>query len=90
MEAVKAKWSPGVRRLVVDDNQMNLDVVEQILTNNGAVVTTACSGTKAIDALKDATNSFDVVLMDVQMPEMDGQKPRHLYANNCILKSFLS
>ncbi|GGB77099.1 hypothetical protein GCM10011607_41640 [Shewanella inventionis] len=72
MEAIKAKWLPGVRILVVDDNQMNLDVVEQILTNNGAVVTTACSGTKAIDALKDAMNSFDVVLMDVQMPEMDG------------------
>ncbi|MCT8985788.1 response regulator [Shewanella phaeophyticola] len=72
MEAIKAKWLPGVRILVVDDNQMNLDVVEQILINNGAVVTTACSGTKAIDALKDAMNSFDVVLMDVQMPEIDG------------------
>ncbi|MDD8059596.1 CHASE domain-containing protein [Shewanella sp. ER-Te-42B-Light] len=72
MEAVKAKWLPGVRILVVDDNQMNLDVVEKILANNGAAVTTANSGTKAIDALKDANNDFDVVLMDVQMPEMDG------------------
>ncbi|WP_268244297.1 CHASE domain-containing protein [Shewanella saliphila] len=72
MEAIKAKWLPGVNILVVDDNQMNLDVVEQILTNNGALVTTANSGAKAIDALKDVSNDYDVVLMDVQMPEMDG------------------
>lgn len=72
MEAIKAKWLPGVRILVVDDSLMNLDVVEKILTKNGASVTTACSGTEAIEALKHAKDYYDVVLMDVQMPVMDG------------------
>ncbi|WP_413701932.1 response regulator [Psychromonas sp. KJ10-10] len=72
MEAIKAKWLPGVRILVVDDSLMNLDVVEKILTNNGASVTTASSGTEAIETLKNAQDYYDVVLMDVQMPVMDG------------------
>ena len=72
MEAIKAKWLPNVRILVVDDSQLNLEVVEKILTKNGAIVTTANSGILAIEYLEKQHDQFDVVLMDIQMPEMDG------------------
>lgn len=72
MEAIKAKWLPNINILVVDDSQLNLEVVEKILTNNGAIVTTANSGIEALAYLEKQHDQFDVVLMDIQMPEMDG------------------
>ena len=71
-EAVKARWLPGVRVLVVDDSSINLEVVSNILQRNGAVVTTADSGEAALLQLEAAPDGFDAVLMDVQMPRMDG------------------
>lgn len=71
-EAVKARWLPEVRVLVVDDSEMNLDVVGELLRRNGALVTTAASGEEALDKLSAAPGSFDAVLMDVQMPGIDG------------------
>lgn len=71
-EAVKARWLPGVRVLVVDDSSINLDVVGLMLSRNGALVTTANSGEEALAALAASPEAFDVVLMDVQMPGIDG------------------
>jgi PAS domain S-box-containing protein len=71
-EAVKARWLPGVRVLVVDDSSINLEVVAKILDRNGAVVTTADSGVAALGHLEAAPDGFDAMLMDVQMPRMDG------------------
>ncbi len=59
----------GIRVLVVDDNAMNLQVASELLGAVGASVTVADSGQAAIDALHAP---FDLVLMDVQMPDMDG------------------
>ncbi len=72
IESIKAKWLPDISVLVVDDSELNLEVVETILTRNGAKVTTANSGLKALEHLKNTPDQFDVVLMDVQMPVMDG------------------
>jgi PAS domain S-box-containing protein len=72
IETLKAKWLPNVRILVVDDSEINLEVVGSILTRNGAHVQTADSGAKALALLKENNNAFDIVLMDVQMPVMDG------------------
>jgi signal transduction histidine kinase/CheY-like chemotaxis protein len=55
--------------LIVDDNQMNRDLASMILTAENRV-TTAGNGLEALQAL--ASTSFDAVLMDVQMPIMDG------------------
>jgi nitrogen fixation negative regulator NifL len=61
----------GLRILVVDDNEVNRDVASMLLEEWHAV-TTAGNGLEALQALANAP--FDIVLMDVQMPVMDGLK----------------
>lgn len=60
----------GKKILVTDDNEMNQLVAATILQNFGAEITEAFNGIEAIEKIKN--NSYDLVLMDVQMPEMDG------------------
>ncbi|HEU4621582.1 MAG TPA: ATP-binding protein, partial [Burkholderiaceae bacterium] len=62
----------GVRVLIVDDSDINLDVARRILETHGALVTTRGNGLEAVELLKSGEHAFDVVLMDVQMPVMDG------------------
>ncbi len=69
---LKAQQRPAIKGLcilVVDDNEVNRDVASMTLAEDHAV-TTACNGLEALTAL--AVRNFDVVLMDVQMPLMDG------------------
>jgi PAS domain S-box-containing protein len=61
-----------IRILVVDDNAINLEVAKRILQLQGAVVSLASDGQKAVDMLMEQPNAYDAVLMDIQMPEMDG------------------
>ena len=56
--------------LVAEDNPVNQRVVQRILERNGHRVTLASTGKEALDALD--RRAFDIVLMDVQMPEMNG------------------
>jgi PAS domain S-box-containing protein len=60
----------GLRVLVVDDIAMNRDVAESFLRSSGHSVTCVAGGVEAIAAV--ATGTYDIVLMDVRMPEMDG------------------
>ncbi|MDZ5633782.1 response regulator [Janthinobacterium sp. GMG1] len=62
----------GVRVLVVDDSEINRDVVRHILCDQGAVPSFACDGRQALDWLLAHPADVDIVLMDVQMPVMDG------------------
>ncbi|NTW98670.1 MAG: response regulator [Geobacteraceae bacterium] len=61
----------GARVLVVEDNIINQQVAREILEQAGMVVTIAENGLKAVEFVA-AGELFDAVLMDVQMPEMDG------------------
>ncbi len=60
----------GVHVLLVEDNDMNRYIAGQSLKHFGCVVTEAFNGKDAIDKLN--RGSFDVILMDIQMPVMDG------------------
>jgi CheY-like chemotaxis protein len=60
----------GARILLVEDNEINQQVAKEILEGAGLIVTIANNGQEAVDAVKTAV--YDVVLMDVQMPVMDG------------------
>jgi CheY-like chemotaxis protein len=75
-------YSPKI--LLVDDNQVNRKVASEILLKSGCEVITADSGAKAI-AIFGEKHDFDVIFMDIQMPEMDGiettKKMRQLYGN---------
>ncbi len=62
----------GLRVLVADDVEVNLLVAEQMLASRGAEVATAADGHQALRALAAAPGGYDVVLMDVQMPGLDG------------------
>ncbi|GAB6110270.1 response regulator [Desulfomicrobium salsuginis] len=61
------------RVLLVDDSEFNLDVIGSVLSAAGVEVVTAGSGVEALDLLASA-QTFDVVLLDVQMPRMDGRE----------------
>ncbi len=73
-------WSPataqsrlaGMRILVAEDNEVNRLVLDEILTQEGAQLKLAANGRLAVEAAAAAPGAYDLVLMDVQMPEMDG------------------
>ncbi|MDM8524031.1 ATP-binding protein [Desulfococcaceae bacterium HSG8] len=73
MEICDAKLS-NIRVLLVEDNVINQEVTTEILRDFGVEVETASDGKKAIELLcREMTpHPYDIVLMDIQMPEMDG------------------
>ena len=63
----------GKRVLLVEDNLINMEIAEMILTQLGFTVETASNGKEAVDMVSaSAPNCYDAVLMDIQMPVMDG------------------
>ncbi len=62
----------GMHVLVVDDSAMNRDLVQRALALEGAEATLAADGQQAIELLRGRPRAFDAVLMDVQMPVLDG------------------
>ncbi|CAD6873862.1 Multidomain signal transduction protein including CheB-like methylesterase, CheR-like methyltransferase and BaeS-like histidine kinase [Methylomonas fluvii] len=62
----------GLRILVVDDSDINREVARRILESEGAQVSLASDGQDAVDWLFKHPGAADLVLMDVQMPRMDG------------------
>jgi PAS domain S-box-containing protein len=62
----------GMRVLAVDDSDINLEVVQRILEFAGARVILASNGQEAFERLQAEPRGFDAVLMDVQMPVLDG------------------
>jgi two-component system sensor histidine kinase/response regulator len=60
----------GARVLLVEDNEINQQVAKEILEGAGLIVSLADNGQEAVDAVQ--ADAYDVVLMDIQMPVMDG------------------
>ncbi|WP_395699490.1 response regulator [Aquabacterium sp.] len=73
---------PGLRVLLVEDNELNQMVASQFLQRLGAVVALACDGAQAVALVRQAgAGSFDAVLMDLHMPVMDGlEATRRIHA----------
>jgi two-component system sensor histidine kinase/response regulator len=74
MEAEQAMRLRGARILLTEDNDINQQIAIELLEGTGATVTVANNGREAVEILSDGPQPplFDVVLMDLQMPEMDG------------------
>jgi PAS domain S-box-containing protein len=70
----------GMRVLLVEDNEMNQQIARELLESAGATVTIANHGGIAVSMLQEGPQPppFDVVLMDLQMPEMDGHTATRL------------
>ena len=72
-------WSK-LNILVVDDNDINLKLAEIILKKNGAKVTTAKNGRSGVE--QSNNQHYDLIFMDLQMPEMDGYESSKLIRSN--------
>jgi signal transduction histidine kinase/DNA-binding response OmpR family regulator len=62
----------GARILLAEDNDINQQIAVELLEGAGAAVTVARNGREAVEMVAHETRPFDAVLMDLQMPEMDG------------------
>jgi signal transduction histidine kinase/DNA-binding response OmpR family regulator/HPt (histidine-containing phosphotransfer) domain-containing protein len=69
---VHKKALRGARVLLVEDNEINQQVAVELLSQAGITVTTASNGKEGLDTLTANPVEFDAVLMDIQMPVMDG------------------
>ncbi|MDP2179705.1 PAS domain S-box protein [Methylicorpusculum sp.] len=70
----QGKRLAGLRILAAEDNEVNQLVLEDMLTNEGAALTLVSNGRLAVEAVMRTPKAFDVILMDVQMPELDGRE----------------
>lgn len=63
----------GIKILVAEDNEINMEIIEDLLKLRGIQVTKAVDGLEAVKLFHDApVNDFDFILMDMQMPNLNG------------------
>ena len=67
--------------LIVEDNDINLEVATYLLHETHAKVSTARNGLEAVEMIQEQTHPFDLILMDVQMPIMDGYEATRILRN---------
>src|SRR5258708_6127648 len=77
-----------MRVLIVDDNPINLIVARKMVEGFGAEATTIDSGKGAIELAKE--NDFDLILMDIQMPELDGHATTRLLRSLNFIKPIVA
>jgi CheY-like chemotaxis protein len=68
----------GMRVLLVEDNEINIMIAEELLSAVDIEVSSAQNGKEALARLAEATHPFDLILMDLQMPVMDGYEATKL------------
>ena len=78
-------YAPDARILVVDDNNMNLMVMTGLLKRNGIVPVLAGSGAECLDILK--RSEFDIVFLDMMMPQMDGTETLNRIKEENLIKN---
>lgn len=78
MRSLLPKRLEGLRFLVVEDNMLNREVAFELLTQEGAEVTLAEGGLEGVTLATKSAPAFDAVLMDIQMPDIDGLEATRL------------
>lgn len=65
-------WPPNTRLLLVEDNPINREVARMMLEEMGLAIDMASNGVEALAVLQTAIDAYSLILMDCQMPELDG------------------
>jgi len=72
--SVREELKQSVRILLAEDNPVNQKLAQMMLTKAGYTVTVVSNGQLAVDTYSDSPDDFDTILMDIQMPVMDGHE----------------
>ena len=73
--SITTDYFRGKRVLIVEDNELNREITSELLKDEGFLIEEATNGVEAIDkVIHSKSGYFDLILMDVQMPVMDGYK----------------
>lgn len=70
----EGKELANVSILLVEDNEINREIAEELLSMEGAIVTCAANGQEAVDTYRRKPDGYDIILMDIKMPVMDGNE----------------
>lgn len=73
----------NLRVMIVEDNEINQMIVKELIEKEGARVTLCSNGREAVDLfVQSITGTYDVILMDIKMPEMDGYEATDIIRNS--------
>jgi len=72
MENINTKYNEKYNILLVEDNKINQEIIIEILTKRGYHIDIASNGEESLDLFRVQKNKYDLILMDLQMPVMDG------------------
>jgi CheY-like chemotaxis protein len=75
--SVRDESAPCARVLLAEDNPVNQKLAKMMLSKAGCQVETAITGKEVIEKFTTSPEDFDLILMDMQMPEMDGTEATH-------------
>ena len=72
-DSTKAKEKPSdYKVLIVDDSKMDRTIMQKALEPTGVTIIEATNGVEALNIVKSGEHSFDAILIDIEMPRMDG------------------